>query len=295
MTLAAVLLISASAFLHVFYNILFKRECEDVSFVPSMVFAECVLLLAPFILCLILVDMPLSSLLYAVGGGIFNGLYFFCLANAYRRADFTLVYPVARSAPVFLVTWAAMLLGDIPSAMGLAGIFAVVGGCFLLPLKGLLPGRTGFSFKSYLNKTSIWALATALMTSFYSIFDKLGMRLAPGILEACYYIFCEFFISMVIVFILSRLIDREKKPLRYLAQKPIKAMLTAFFCSAGYILVLLAFQTPSKVSYVVGFRQLSIVIGVIFGGLFLNEKVTFARLVGALVIFGGLLLIAFAS
>jgi len=272
----------------------FKTESAEPPFVGSMLLAESLILLPFFVASLFFIEIPLKFALYVILGGTFNGVYFYCLVRAYRKADFTLVYPIARSAPVFVVTWAAMFLGVFPSGLGFVGIFAVVAGCFLLPFRSFTPGRTGLAFGNYWNRMTLWALATALMTSLYSIFDKLGVSSVPGIWGAVCYLFLEFFISMLVIFLLTHLVDKGKSPLAYFIKKPAKPLITAALCSAGYILVLLAFQTDSKVSYVVGFRQLSIVIGVIFGALFMKEKVTFPRLVGALVIFAGLLLIAVA-
>ena len=215
--------------------------------------------------------------------------------SAYRLADFTFVYPVARSAPVFIVAWASIFVGDFPSAIGLCGILIVVGGCFLLPLKSFYPGRMGLSIKSYWNKATLWALATALMTSFYSLVDKRGVSIAPGVSGVFCYIFVESFATLMVLFILTVFINGEKSFLRYFRRKPSKTFLTAALCAGGYLLVLLAFQTESKVSYIVGFRQLSVVMGVVFGGLFMMEKVTWPRFFGTVVIFAGLVLIAIAK
>jgi len=295
MTITAIILVAISAFFHVFYNALFKGDSRDRSFAASMALAHVILTSPLFILSLFLIEMPLESILYALIGGALIGLYFFCLVRAYRQADFTLVYPVARSAPVFIVAWAAILVGGFPSATGLGGVLIVVAGCFLLPLKSFYPARMGLSVRDYWNKATLWALATALMTSFYSLADKKGVSIAPGVSGAFCYIFVESFATLMVLFILTAFVDGEKSFLRYFRKNPSKSFLTAGLCAAGYILVLLAFQTPSKVSYIVGFRQLSVVIGVLFGALFMTEKVTWPRFFGALVIFAGLVLIAIAK
>jgi drug/metabolite transporter (DMT)-like permease len=295
MTYTAVILLTISAFFHVFYNALFKKGCPDRSFVPSMALAYVIINAPLFVLSLFLVRMPVQSVMYAIIGGTFIAFYFYALARAYRLADFTLVYPLARSAPIFMVVWVAVLSGVFPSALGLCGILAVVGGCFLLPFESFHPGRTGLSLASYWNKASLWALAAAFTTSFYSLADKKGVSLAPGIPGVFCYLFIESFATMVVLAGLAVFIDKEKAYLRYFRRNLPVTFTTAALCGIGYVLVLLAFQTESNVSYMVGFRQLSVVIGVIFGGLFMTEKVTAPRMVGALAIFAGLVIIAVAK
>ena len=60
-------------------------------------------------------------------------LYFVVLLRAYRRADLTVVYPLARGlVPLLSSLVAIVFLGESISAFGAAGIAGVVGGVFLI-------------------------------------------------------------------------------------------------------------------------------------------------------------------
>ena len=61
----------------------------------------------------------------------------------------------------------------------------------------------------------------------------------------------------------------------------------------SYGFVMVAYQF-ANVSYVVGFRQLSVVLGVGLGALVLKERITQGRAVGTAIIAIGLVLIALA-
>ena len=62
-------------------------------------------------------------------------------------------------------------------------------------------------------------------------------------------------------------------------------------CFFAYWLVLCAYQMTARASYVVAFRQFSIVIGVMAALVFLNEPGKIVRFVGAIVITAGLVVL----
>lgn len=62
----------------------------------------------------------------------------------------------------------------------------------------------------------------------------------------------------------------------------------------GYMLVLFAF-TQDKASYVVGLRQVSIIIAVAMGGVMLKEESFRQRALASIIICSGILLISFAK
>ena len=62
-----------------------------------------------------------------------------------------------------------------------------------------------------------------------------------------------------------------------------------------YILILWAYANAEKVAYVAGLRQLSIVLGVIGGVLFFKERGGRMRVLAAILIVTGLIMIGFAK
>ena len=64
---------------------------------------------------------------------VLHVVYFIVLLRGYRKADLTVVYPLARgSGPLLSSMVAIMLLGEQISALGVAGIVGVVVGVFLI-------------------------------------------------------------------------------------------------------------------------------------------------------------------
>jgi drug/metabolite transporter (DMT)-like permease len=241
--------------------------------------------------CISLVTYPsltITAVFCLIGSGVCCGLYYLGLAKGYETGDFTTVYPAARALPVLLIGIGDILRGHPPDIMGWVGMLFVATGCFFVPLNSL----SGFQFRHYLKPVSLWIIITAFGTVGYSLFDKIGTEAIPrGPREAAVY--CYLF--QLMAFVSSYL-------LRIFVSKPIdRASKTGWFipaiagvlCFLAYWLVLWAFQMVAQASYVVAFRQFSIVIGMIAAFFILNESGKIIRFAGAISITVGLLLLKF--
>ena len=231
-------------------------------------------------------SLTLKAWLCVAGSGLFCGLYFFCLARAYGSSDFTAVYPVARALPVFLVGIGDVLRGRYPTAIGWIGMLLVISGCFLTPLYSF----RSFSLRFYLNRTSLWMLLTALNTVGYTLLDKVASEVVlqgPATAARYGYIFIFFTYGVYAGFL--RMLDREGESSNYDGWK-IPAF-AAVLCFGAYWLVLWAYQLSRHASYIVAFRQFSIVIGVISAFAIYKEQGRTVRLTGTFMITAGLLLI----
>src|SRR3954464_14416305 len=70
---------------------------------------------------------------FVAASGILHVLYYIALLRGYRKADLTVVYPLARgSGPLLSSLFAILVLGERITPFGITGIFAVVVGVFFL-------------------------------------------------------------------------------------------------------------------------------------------------------------------
>ena len=70
---------------------------------------------------------------FVVASGVLHVVHYVILLRGYRKADLTVVYPLARgSGPLLSSLVAITLLGEQISALGALGIAGVVGGVFLI-------------------------------------------------------------------------------------------------------------------------------------------------------------------
>ncbi len=226
-------------------------------------------------------------------------LYYISLAGAYRAGDISVVYPLARSSPVIVVLVVTLILGrgNQVSARCIAGIILVVGGCLLVPLQRFRDLR----LRNYLNATCGLALLAAVGTSGYSIVDDEALRqlrtnaqvtigdmqvtLLYACLEACAALL------WLTLFVAVRRNGRSSLR-RVLHENKRHAVLAGAAIYLTYAIILVSLAYVNNVSYVVGFRQLSIPLGATLGVLVLKEAPHTPKLVGVAIMFVGLMLVA---
>jgi drug/metabolite transporter (DMT)-like permease len=98
---------------------------------------------------------------------------------------------------------------------------------------------------------------------------------------------CSFWL---ILFILIN--QEERQSLKFFAQKSLgQSFLVGTFIILAYTLVLISMAYVNNVSYVVAFRQLSIIIGALLGVFFLKETSHPPKFTGLLIMFVGLVLV----
>lgn len=223
-----------------------------------------------------------------IGSGLCAGLYLFFLAKAFESSDFTIVYPVARSLPVIFMAFIDVIRGRFLTPVGWIGILLVAGGCTLVPLRTF----QDFAIKKYFNRASLWMLLAALGTVGYTSLDKIAAEVvAQGPATAARYGYMYFAISLIPYTIFLRM-SKSHTPITNGKTMGWKLAIPAAVLSfAAYWLVLWAYQLTPFASYIVAFRQFSIVIGAILAFIIYNEEGVAVRLTGASLITTGLILI----
>jgi drug/metabolite transporter (DMT)-like permease len=280
-------IVLVSTFMHAGWNLLARYDRSESLFFYKMLTLTAVVGFIPAIWSEIHVH-SLTPLAWACvsGSACCAAFYLFCLARAYESSDFTIVYPVARALPVLFIAFIDVLRGRYLTGFGWVGILLVVSGCFLVPLRSLRE----FSTARYINYASLWMVLTALGTVGYTFLDKVAaevVRQGPG--TAARYGYFYFTISFAPYTVLYNFARKEKPaaaPLRWQLVVPAAAL--GF---SAYWLVLWAYQLSPYASYIVAFRQFSIVIGAILAFLIYKEQGVAVRMSGALLITSGLVLI----
>ena len=232
-------------------------------------------------------SMTPTAWLCAAISGVFCGLYFLSLGKAYESADFTTVYPVARSLPVLLVAVGDAFRGAVPTAVGWLGMVLVVGGCLMAPLRS----RRDVTLSRYWNHSSFLMVATALGTVGYTLFDKRATEVVQrGPVSAAIYDYYFTLSSFIAYFLLARLPGARGK--RAACSGPLwLPALAGMLNYTGYFLVVWAYQMVARASYVIAFRQSSLIMGVLMAFALYPQERYRIRLLAVLVITAGLLLI----
>jgi drug/metabolite transporter (DMT)-like permease len=294
-TLTAALLLLASAILHASWNLLSKQEHPTAAFFLLANTIGCLLLLPALALYPHVLGAFSAPVWVLVGlTGFFQMAYFAGLAGAYRTGDLSTAYPLVRSLPVVAVPVVTLLLrqGRPVSGQFVLGAVLVVGGCLLLPMRHLADLRLAVHWR----RSSLFALLAGCGTTGYSIVDDMALRRLRAALGApaahlevaLVYALIEG-LSASLWLLLPVLAQRkERDSLRAAVGRLRQAALTGAGLYLAYTLLLIAMGFVQNVSYVVAFRQLSILFGTLMGVLVLKEPRTVPKFVGAAVLMAGL-------
>jgi drug/metabolite transporter (DMT)-like permease len=287
MSLAALGLIVAAAFIHAYWNLLVKRAEGGSPFV-WLFSAATAAIYAPVILVLILVE-PLNygwrEWAFIVSSGILHMLYAVTLNHGYRIADLSVVYPVARgTGPLISTLGAILLLGERPSPAGAAGILLIVAGIFLIA-GGLTPALHRHSARA--GKGLTYGALTGLCIAAYTVNDAYAVKVllvSP--------IMIDYFGNLVRLACLTPSTLRDVPALRSEWLRNIKpALAVGALMPLSYILALFAMRL-APVSYVAPARELSMLVGAYFGARLLREGNTRQRLAGTALMICGIVALA---
>jgi uncharacterized membrane protein len=284
MSLTALTLILLSAGFHAAWNALVKVSRDKQAFM-WLIHLPSLIVVLPFFLASEATPIPPIGWAMIVASAIIHIFYAMSLAAAYSGGDLSLVYPLARSAPVFVPIWAVWWLGEHPTALGFAGIGLVVVGAYIL---GIEPGRTRRVWEPLLalrRRDVQWAWVTALLISLYHITDKVGVAVVAPLRFQYLMALSRFVIYTggIIPWKGRLLIEEARAQWRSI----IAVSLLQFL---AYQLVLTA-MTTAPVSYVAAVRQVSVLLAVFTGSVMLHEGHLILRLMAAVAITLGVVLI----
>ncbi len=289
MTPLAFTLIIISAVMHALWNLLVKRSRHKTVFIWWMFVASGGLftITLPFLPGQYRQPDAHTLLMASLGSFCFV-LYHLFNGRAYRGGDLSVVYPLCQTSMIYVPIWGMTLLGERLSATGICGIVLVVFGTYSIQMQRLSLGELVRPFRNLRSPSVRDALAAGFIYSIGSIAEKSGVRSYSPLYFTYMLVLIMFFIMSFNMFrpkYRSLIVEelREHWPL-ILISGPI---MMASFLTFRYGLNL------SPVSYAVPVRQVSIVIGVLIGILFLRESFGRIRLFSALFIMAGAALIKF--
>jgi drug/metabolite transporter (DMT)-like permease len=272
MPLSALLLALAAAVVHALWNVLLARA-RDPEAATAVALLVAIVAFAP--VAALVWDVEAAVWPWLAASSALQLLYFVLLIAAYRRAELSVVYPVARgTAPVLVLAVGVIALGAGSSAAQVTGVLLV--GFGILLIRGLRgpSDRRGVLF----------GLAIAAVIAAYTLVDKEGVRHATPI---AYLELGMLAPTLAYAGGVARLrglgaLRAEIRPASFVAG------VSTF---AAYALVLAALQRASAAS-VAAVRETSVVIATALAAVFLRERVTRERLAGAVLVAAGVALLA---
>ncbi|MBC3881074.1 EamA family transporter [Undibacterium sp. LX40W] len=292
MPLTAFLLVIVAGLIHALWNIAAKKAGGDVRFagLTALIMA---IIWAPVGLYVgwdIVPTWGAVEWFFICVSGALHVLYFIVLLRGYRKADLTVVYPLARgSGPLLSSSIAILFLNEHLSVLGGFGIVAVVAGVFLIAggtrlIQSLCHSAAQSDQQLRVKKGVFYGLFTGVFIAAYTVLDGYAVKvllLSP--------ILVDYFGNFArIVFLAPALLKDSKQTILSWKREWRYALIVGSVSPISYVLVLYAMQT-APLSHVAPAREVSMLFAAIIGGHLLDEGNRIQRILGALCIAAGVI------
>ncbi|MFA7061446.1 MAG: EamA family transporter [Pedobacter sp.] len=287
MTTLSFTLIMISAMMHALWNLLVKRSRHKTIFIWWMFVASGGL----FTLTLPMIPEPFNyprteTMLMVSTGAVCFVLYHLFNGRAYRSGDLSVVYPLSQTSMIYVPLWGITLLGERLSAPGICGILLVIFGTYSIQLQKLSLGEMLRPFRNLHSPSVRDALVAGFIYSIGSIAEKTGVRdYSP--------LYFTYILVLIMFLLMSCNMLRPKY--RILINEELREHWRLILLSGPIMMAsFLTFRyglNMSPVSYAIPVRQISIVFGVLIGIIFLRESFGRIRLISAMFIMAGVVLI----
>jgi uncharacterized membrane protein len=288
MPLSALALVVLAGLIHASWNIAAKKADGDVRFVA---FTALVLMVfwAPVGVWVGWQQVPLWGVIewaLVLASALIHVGYFIVLLRGYKKADLTVVYPLARgSGPLLSSMVAIVFLGEQISALGLVGILGVVCGVFLIAGgPGLWKAAHDPQQQARVRTGIFYGASTGLFIASYTVIDGYAVKVA--LMSP---ILVDYVGNLLrLVFLLPTLL-RERPVVAQMWRKQRRyALIVGIFSPVSYVLVLYAMQV-APLSHVAPAREVSMLFAALLGGHLLGEKDRGPRILGAALIAMGVM------
>ncbi|MGA2933805.1 MAG: DMT family transporter [Methanomicrobiales archaeon] len=204
-----------------------------------------------------------------------------------RRTDLSLSVPLITFTLVFLMGTSYLVLGEIPTAAGMAGILLIVAGAFCIQLS---PGRPGASPPR--NGTRWEGIVTMLGVAFlYS----LSLPYDKAVVLASDTVFGSALVNLYIGGVFAGIALARGSFRRVPRGAAVSAALALGLALAGETVAINLAYTLQIVPYVIAVKRLSILFSVLIGGFVFREEGIRYRILGALIMIAGVALIVLTT
>jgi uncharacterized membrane protein len=224
-----------------------------------------------------------------VASGLVHVVYFIVLLRGYRKADLTVVYPLARgSGPLLSSMVAIFVFGEQISVWGLVGIAGVVLGVFLIAGgPGLFSGTHNAAQQQRIYKGMLYGGLTGVFIATYTLIDGYAVKfvlMSPVLVD-----YMGNFVRLAVL--LPSVMRDRAQVVEMWARQWKYALIVGIVSPISYVLVLYAMQV-APLSHVAPAREVSMLFAALLGGHLLGEGDRVARLVGASCIACGIMALA---
>jgi drug/metabolite transporter (DMT)-like permease len=272
MSLPVFLAILCAALLHASWNALVKTGDDRFAAVLLLALAQGAI--AAFLIPVF--GLPARAAWpWVLLGSVLHTGYKLFLVRAYRDADLSQVYPLARgAAPLIVTLLGALFLAEVPPPLRIAAVLAIAGGIMLMARGGGLGGTA-----------LLWALGTAALTASYTMADGVGARIAGSASAFAMTMFAIDGLAMAG----CALAARGPGGLVRLLPGWRRGAMAGAMSLGSYWIVIWGF-TRAPLAMVAALRETSVLFAMLIGLFLLGERVAPGRWAAAALILAGIVL-----
>lgn len=268
-----------AAFLHAGWNSIVKVGLDRASTVLLLAVFQAVIALPllPF------VDPPdVQAWPWIVGSALLHVGYKLFLIQAYRHADLSQAYPLARgTAPLLVTLYSLLVLGVEFDPQSIASVIVISTGILVMATKGC-------SLGSMQGHALFYALATAGFTAAYTLVDGVGARVAGSP--------SGFILAMVvldaILMIVFAFCAKGPKTFANLEKEWRTGFVAGAMSLGSYWIAVWAF-THAPIALVAALRETSILFATLIAFFLLHEPVSRWRWISVSTIAIGVMIMRF--
>jgi len=275
MPLSVFFIVLIAAALHAGWNALVKVRL-DPFLAMTLIATACAIIAAPLLL---VIGLPRTAAWpFLLASATIHLGYYLSLAHAYRLADMSQVYPVARgSAPLLTALASLAFIHDPITVGGGLGIACLACGVLLVSLKGhrrlAAPSFVGVAY----------ALATAATICAYTVVDGIGARTAGNANAYAAALFALDGGPMLALCLWRYGFEGAKPAFKFLASGLAGGVMSL----AAYWIVIWA-MTVAPIALVAALRETSVLFAGLIATVILKEPATPIRAGAAALILAGL-------
>ncbi|WP_017794181.1 EamA family transporter [Leucobacter salsicius] len=234
-----------------------------------------------------------GDVLLGVGvSSVLHVAYMLVLQRGYAHGELSTVYATARgTGPTLTVLFAVVALGDRPGAVALAGVGLVLAGVVAFGLISRVNARPVTAGRSRFDPSLSYGLLTGTAIAAYTVWDAYTVN-ELGMAPVAFMVGCSLaevpFFSAAMLRRGWRVAVRDLRSELRLQWRRMAAF--SLLSPLSYVLVLTAF-TMAPVALVAPMREVSVVLIGLYGAWKFRESKPVLRIIAALVVVAGVVLI----
>lgn len=223
-----------------------------------------------FIAVLVLLPLEITALILYV--------------KAIKISPLSMTLPFLTLTPIFMIFTSNLILGEKLDKYGIIGIALTAVGAYLLNVKATVKGILEPFRAIGRERGSLYMIIVAFIYSITSNFGKMAvLHSSPLFFASTYY-------STLAVIIFPLLLWKNRDGVRRIMFPDITFLLIGFTMAISNLTHFLAVDI-TEVSYVISVKRTSLLFGIMYGALWFKERDVKERLIGAVIMISGVVII----